>query len=142
MAQIAAALNQAVNQPLAPLPPNPPQMINPPRLSQLPPIPLTNPGDDWVTDFADVQAFAKAKVAGRYTKNLKRMWLASEQNWKYRIGKNWKGKKVLGLGGQGIVGHWSYEGSDRDQKSVKDVAVKQAVRYGRIPLGEVVSAEC
>jgi hypothetical protein len=36
-----------------------------------------------------------------------------------------------GQGGQGIVGHWTYEGVDRRQKTVTDVAVKQALRAGR-----------
>jgi hypothetical protein len=36
-----------------------------------------------------------------------------------------------GQGGQGIVGNWTYEGVDRRQKTVTDVAVKQALRAGR-----------
>ena len=40
------------------------------------------------------------------------------------IGKGWAGKKVLGKGSQGIVGPWTYEGVDRRQKTVTDVAVK------------------
>lgn len=59
-----------------------------------------------------------------------RAWLDTEPDWKDRIGVGWQAKRMLGRGGQGMVGHWSYEGPDRDQKSVKDIAVKQAVRDG------------
>jgi hypothetical protein len=106
---------------------------NPPSVNRLPPLPPSSPGNDWVVDFEDVEAYNKAKVAGRLTSRLMNEWLKSEANWKYRIGKNWRGKKVLGLGGQGIVGHWTYEGEDRDQKTVKDIAVKQALRSGMSP---------
>jgi hypothetical protein len=36
-----------------------------------------------------------------------------------------------GQGGQGIVGHWTDEGADKRQKTMTDVAVKQALRAGR-----------
>ncbi|KAH8598920.1 hypothetical protein B0O99DRAFT_30463 [Bisporella sp. PMI_857] len=57
-------------------------------------------------------------------------WLRSESKWNHRIGKNWKGKKVLGMGGQGVVGWWTYEGSDRDSKALVDIVVKQASATG------------
>ncbi|KAE9367894.1 kinase-like protein [Stipitochalara longipes BDJ] len=103
---------------------------NAPNPAKLPALPPTSPGDDWVVDFEDVQAYKKARAAGTNKRVLHDKWLASEVNWKFRIGKGWKGKKVLGEGGQGIVGHWTYEGEDRDQKTVKDLAVKQALRFG------------
>ena len=31
-------------------------------------------------------------------------WLASETDWRDRVGKGWVAKKVLGKGGYGIVG--------------------------------------
>lgn len=37
---------------------------------------------------------------------LGKTWLLTEKHWKNRVGKYWKAKKVLGIGGQGIVGHW------------------------------------
>jgi hypothetical protein len=120
--------------PSAPFPPSPlpNAFAHAPSLDNLPRLPLTAPGDDWVVDFDEVQAFQEANVAGRYTKLILDGWLASEKKWKHRIGKGWRGKRVLGMGGQGIVGHWTYEGPDRDRKTVKDIAVKQALRYGRI----------
>lgn len=33
-------------------------------------------------------------------------WLETEPRWKNGVGKDWAAKKVLGRGGQGIVGHW------------------------------------
>lgn len=41
------------------------------------------------------------------------------------MGKDWVPKKVLGKGGFGIVGHWSYEGPDPNQKP-REIVVKQA----------------
>jgi hypothetical protein len=118
--------------PPAPFPPEPGpgEFPNAPNLQTLPELPISSLGDDWVVDFEELQAYNKAGVAGKRTKVLNEQWLASEKDWKYRVGKGWKGKKVLGQGGQGIVGHWTYEGPDRDQKTVKDIAIKQAVRFG------------
>lgn len=54
-------------------------------------------------------------------------WLEREKYWKQRVGTGWIPKRVLGSGGHGIVGHWTYEGIDKDLKSLTDVAVKQQV---------------
>jgi hypothetical protein len=118
--------------PPAPFPPVPGAgaFPNAPNLQNLPVLPTSSLGDDWVVDFEEMQAYNKAGVAGKRTKVLSEQWLASEKNWKYRVGKGWKGKKVLGQGGQGIVGHWTYEGPDRYQKTVKGIAIKQAVHFG------------
>jgi hypothetical protein len=116
--------------PSAPLPPKPEALPIIPSINRPPALPSTSPGNDWVIDFEDVEAYNEARVAGNYSSKLMDAWLRSEQNWKYRIGKSWSGKKILGRGGQGIVGHWTYEGADRDLKSVKDIAVKQALRSG------------
>lgn len=48
------------------------------------------------------------------------LWLDSEQHWRHRVGKGWVAKRVLGRGSFGIVGHWKYEGADRDQKRLVD----------------------
>jgi hypothetical protein len=40
--------------------------------------------------------------------NEREAWLASERNWKARLGKGWKGTRVLGAGGYGICGLWEY----------------------------------
>jgi hypothetical protein len=117
-----------VSMPLPPMPgvfPSSPLSVN-----RLPPLPITAPGQDWVIDFEDVQAYNKARAGGLHSDKIYSQWLASEKYWQFRIGKGWKGKKVMGRGGQGIVGHWRYEGADRDQKTVKDIAVKQALRSG------------
>jgi hypothetical protein len=59
-------------------------------------------------------------------------WQKSEEHWKNRVGKGWVAKRVLGKGGQGIVGHWTYTGPDRDTKGgLVDIAVKQASIYNR-----------
>jgi len=110
--------------------PAPRAPANPGTPANLTIVPKSSPGDDWVVDFADIEAFSKFKADRAPSNVLKKQWLASEPNWKYKIGKGWKGKRILGVGGQGIVGHWSYEGDDRDKKSVKDLAVKQALRAG------------
>jgi hypothetical protein len=56
-------------------------------------------------------------------------WLVSEAKWKNRVGKGWVAKRVLGMGGYGIVGHWEYKGPDRDSKPLKDVVVKQGTPW-------------
>lgn len=58
--------------------------------------------------------------------SAERQWLDSEIRWRRPVGPNWEAVKVLGQGGQGIVGHWTYKGKDRDQRTMVDVAVKQA----------------
>lgn len=68
------------------------------------------------------------------TNNLpmdQRAWLDTEPRWKNRVGKGWVAKKVLGEGGYGIVGHWSYEGIDRRARRLVDIAIKQAVFIDR-----------
>ena len=54
-------------------------------------------------------------------------WLNSASKWRNGVGDGWVGKKILGQGGQGIAGHWSYESSDRDSKPLKEVVVKQGL---------------
>jgi hypothetical protein len=118
-------------QPSLPFPPTPGPFTSPSDPKNLPVLPLSTPGEEWVVDFEEVQAYERARVAGNPMKELTDKWLASEKNWKNRIGKGWKGKRILGRGGQGIVGHWRYEDADRDTKIVKDIAVKQGLRAGR-----------
>ncbi len=64
-------------------------------------------------------------------KRIDEAWLRSEAGWKHRVGKGYIHKKVLGRGSFGIVGHWRYHGPDEDQRAIKDIAVKQAVRVDR-----------
>jgi len=75
-----------------------------------------------------------AKQLGAFTPNTQaairaredRNWLDSEKKWKHRVGKGWAAKKVLGRGGQGIIGLWEYEGSDKSSQAMTQVVVKQA----------------
>jgi hypothetical protein len=68
-----------------------------------------------------IQLFHRALVAKRFKK-------------KYGYGRNkigktgWErlgSKKALGKGTFGIVGHWTYDGADRDKIKLVDVVVKQ-----------------
>ncbi|KAG4440814.1 hypothetical protein IFR05_003686 [Cadophora sp. M221] len=93
------------------------------------PAALSNPGDSWVWDFRNpaVNNQAAKKTNKRAATDA---WMPSRN----RVGKGWVAKRFLGRGTYGVVGHWSYEGPDRDSKSLKDVAVKQSVRFA-FPLG-------
>ncbi|KIN07272.1 hypothetical protein OIDMADRAFT_109769 [Oidiodendron maius Zn] len=59
---------------------------------------------------------------------LQDLWLESNKNWKYGLNELWKGKKVLGMGGYGLVGLWEYKKSDDD---VIRVVVKQSAGKDR-----------
>lgn len=60
----------------------------------------------------------------------KAKWLDSAKHWKKQVGDGWVPQKVLGRGGQGIVGHWKYMGNDPNKKRIADLVVKQsALRY-------------
>jgi hypothetical protein len=50
-------------------------------------------------------------------------WLASNTWWKHGLNRYWKGVKVLGVGGFGLVGLWEHARKDGD---VKRVVVKQS----------------
>jgi hypothetical protein len=96
-------------------------------------VALSNPGDSWVWDFQNLVVYNQAaKKTNR--KAATDAWMASERSWRHRVGKGWVAKRLLGRGTYGVVGHWSYEGPDRDSKSLKDVAVKQSLRFA-FPLG-------
>jgi serine/threonine protein kinase len=67
-----------------------------------------------------------------------RAWLNSEVRWKNRVGRGWIGKRVLGKGSYGIVGHWAYDEDDRSKRrGLLDVVVKQSavMRGGKITTG-------
>lgn len=60
------------------------------------------------------------------TPDLKQLWLASEPNWKTRLGPSWKGRKILGAGSFGIAGLWSLDDlSANEDQAVRNVVVKQ-----------------
>lgn len=145
---IVNALNQAANaylapnvpapkpQPAAPIqePPLPPWILVPPGpLAQnppaFPPLPQTDPVNAWQWDYASINAFKQAQ-GGKNKKQAGIDWQASKSKWKDRVGKSWKPVRVLGRGGQGIVGHWKFDGPDRHLRKLNDVAVKQAVKSG------------
>ncbi|RFU34910.1 hypothetical protein B7463_g1376, partial [Scytalidium lignicola] len=56
-------------------------------------------------------------------------WLKSSANWPDIEADDWRGIKVLGMGGYGLVGLWKYIGSDPDVP--KAIVVKQSPRYDR-----------
>lgn len=59
-------------------------------------------------------------------------WLNSARDWKQRFGNDWVAHKVLGRGGQGIVGHFRYTGNDPGEKEIGDIVIKQsALKDGR-----------
>lgn len=101
----------------APLPPVPPAG------AEIPPLP------DDLTFLPGVPEDFTPLYNLPETMEYKRMkWLESEKKWENRVGDGWIPKRVLGMGGFGIVGHWAYEGIDKDLKSVTNVAVKQQLR--------------
>ncbi|KAE8446826.1 hypothetical protein EG329_011603 [Mollisiaceae sp. DMI_Dod_QoI] len=135
---LAALLGQAMNANIAPqfqdgqnppLPPNPPAVPAPLLPAQLPPLPITQPENAWQWAFADINLFRQAQRA-RNKKDSGKAWMSTESKWKDRVGKSWKPVKVFGRGSQSVVGHWTYDGSDRAQRTMNDVAVKQAVKKG------------
>ena len=52
------------------------------------------------------------------------LWLESNKRWDHGLNELWKGKRVLGHGGFGVVGLWEYTKSNND---VARVVVKQSV---------------
>ena len=61
-------------------------------------------------------------------------WIASEPNWRYRVGEGWEGR-FLGEGGWGSVGTWRYAGPPDTAPAVKEVVVKM------IPVGDPDDSE-
>jgi serine/threonine protein kinase len=51
--------------------------------------------------------------------------LLNDSDWKHRIGKGWKGKKILGSGAYGTAALWEYEGSEGAAPAIKQIVVKQ-----------------
>lgn len=72
---------------------------------------------------------------GRQTAEYK-AWLRSEPNWKNRVGKDWRGVRVLGQGGYGITGHYQYVGTNPSVR-VRDLCVKQTAtnEFGSFGVG-------
>ena len=88
---------------------------------------FSNLGNSWVWDFGNL--VVTNNVAKKTPRKVATdAWMATEWKWKNRVGRGWVPKRLLGRGTYGVVGHWSYQGPDRDTKSVKDVAVKQSIR--------------
>lgn len=81
-------------------------------------------GESFKLNYDDIEDFQNDLRGKRRHRTRIAKWIDTERYWKDRLGSGWKGKKFLGRGGFGIVGHWRYEGSDRNQR-VKDIAVKQ-----------------
>jgi hypothetical protein len=62
-------------------------------------------------------------VDQRITAEQQKQWLASNNSWKYGLKQHWKGVKVLGIGGYGLVGLWEYQ---KGKDYVHSVVVKQS----------------
>ncbi|KAH8812135.1 hypothetical protein F5884DRAFT_303896 [Xylogone sp. PMI_703] len=60
----------------------------------------------------------------RMTPSQQEKWLQSSASWPDTPASEWKGVKVLGLGGYGLVGLWKYLGSDPNMP--KAIVVKQS----------------
>lgn len=106
-------------------PPIPPGLIGPRQHPVLPPV---NPGvtnGGWVV--LPIPGATPAAQPAPLRPTIPHAWLNTEPHWMHRVGKGFVGKRILGRGGFGIVGHWSYEGPDRDQQVLKDVVVKQGL---------------
>jgi hypothetical protein len=64
-----------------------------------------------------------------------RAWLASELNWKTRVGArdgtadHWKGVKMLGTGGNGIVGLWQRTTPAPDEHVVWDNEIPRYIQH-------------
>ncbi|KAI9743088.1 MAG: hypothetical protein M1818_003383 [Claussenomyces sp. TS43310] len=78
----------------------------------------------------DLRSVPDAVLKMRY-----KQWLRSDRRWQNKLGRGWKGRRVLGRGGNGIVGLWEWEGAPGDgegwESRVKRVAVKQMRARGR-----------
>jgi hypothetical protein len=92
---------------------------------QVPTRPSVSAGQSFQYTHQDVDTFRADLQAKRRHKTRLTDWIATEPFWYTRLGPGWVGQKVLGRGGQGIVGLWSYEGPENPHP-VKEVAVKQA----------------
>jgi hypothetical protein len=62
-------------------------------------------------------------IEGRISAQQQKRWLASNTRWKYGLDSDWRGEKVLGVGGFGLVGLWEFTNQDG---RVNRVVVKQS----------------
>jgi hypothetical protein len=62
-------------------------------------------------------------IEGRISARQQNRWLASNTRWKYGLDSDWRGEKVLGVGGFGLVGLWEFTNQDG---RVNRVVVKQS----------------
>lgn len=123
---------QFVNVPLSPAPGPPGQQPGHPRPqyyhSAWGPEDTTEDGSDMEPTFWRNPFTNKSVHTGidkKFTKEHQNGWLNSSANWPDTLPENeWKGVKVLGLGGFGLVGLWKYTGSDPNQP--KAIVVKQS----------------
>ena len=53
-------------------------------------------------------------------------FLNGEPTWKSRLGPGWRGTKLLGKGGHGIVGLWEWRGDPNFAPSITQVVVKMS----------------
>ncbi|KAH7348777.1 kinase-like domain-containing protein [Rhexocercosporidium sp. MPI-PUGE-AT-0058] len=87
-----------------------------PGQANAPLVALSNPGDSWVWDFGNLAAYNQA-VKKTKKRAATDAWMLSE--------RHWKNKELWDTG---------HTRPDRDSKIVKDIAVKQSLRFA-FPLG-------
>ena len=58
-----------------------------------------------------------------YSRRRQEQWLRQSKTWDGLDSSVWKAKRVLGVGGNGIVGQWEYQGADLNMP--KNIVIKQ-----------------
>ena len=68
---------------------------------------------------------ANRSVNGRkvFSRRRQEEWLRQSQTWDGLDFSVWKAKRVLGVGGNGIVGQWEYQGTDPNMPD--NIVIKQ-----------------
>jgi len=87
-------------------------------------------GESYQRVHKHIENFRNDLDAKKKHKSRIKKWLDTEPFWMDGLGRGrgWKPQKFLGQGTYGTIGHWAYQGADRNQQLVKDVVVKQSFR--------------
>jgi hypothetical protein len=92
----------------------------------LPGLLTSSPGDDWVVGFENIQAGVRDGQTshGTHARASGSMAGVGTELVSIRSAGAGRGRRCWARAARAIVGHWTYEGADRRQKRVTDVAVK------------------
>lgn len=96
------------------------------RRRRSPPPPSTIEGESSTEErlmWQDPNLFTYNDASGRMTHEQRARWLSSNMRWTRGLGSDWRGEKVLGAGGFGLVGVWEYTDQQGGQRRV---VVKQS----------------